>query len=717
MKNETKRFIGITHESTGTFDSPSILLRKGFFLNKVSGKYLLRVCGLGFGVYYVNGKVITEDVFITPVSDYNKTLWYTEYDVTDLVCSGQNLICAELGNGFYNENFETSWGYHKAEWRDTPCLWAELFENDKCILKTDESWKGKASAATYYNQLRSGEYFDSRRMDDWISSEYSDNDWTYARFAVKQPRGVFRSCTCPPIREFDRLSPISIAKNENGYIFDFGLNRSGYVELDVTEEAGTELTLRYSEEIDGNNDLNLNNCNCYQGAPFQVDKIICNGNRIIWKPKFTYHGFRYLEICGLKSEPTTKTATAIFTHQALDSTSEFSSSDETLNKIWDAGLRSTLSNTFYSLTDCPTREKLGWLNDAQASMAQVLLNFDSKAFFKKWIVDICDTMNDEGNISGIAPTPNWGYDWGVVTGGIIITLPYMLYKYTGDTEALRYAMPYMKHYYKYHCEHIGDSFLGDWNGSSNLPTPVIFIDELYRLIFANIFTDLTPEEAEDHEFYLNQSRLFRAEFISKYITNGRCVIDEQVAVCACIVLELGEKNELREQLIKLLKRSDNHIYCGMVGIQFLYKALLKLGESELWLDVILNDTPPSFKVWIEGGATTLYETFDENAHTISRNHHMFSNVIQHFTENILGITVMDASQKTYAVNPIMTTRLTFANGGIRIPDEKNSSIYVEWDIKDGKRTLRITASGDAIAIYRTERITAERTFCECITNT
>ncbi|MBP5467598.1 MAG: family 78 glycoside hydrolase catalytic domain [Clostridia bacterium] len=697
----------------GLFDSPAVLLRKKFHLNKKNGRYTVKVCGLGYGVYYLNGIIITSDVLITPVSDYRKTLWYSEYDITSLIKDGENVFFAKLGNGFYNENFESAWHYNNVEWRTIPCLWAEIYENDKLVLMTDDSWKGRFDPATFYNQLRSGEYYDSRKELSAENINFDDVEWENACFAAKQPQGKLRLCFGPTIKECEKLYPTSVYKNINGIVFDFGRNISGYVEITVSGRSGDEITLSYAEEIYEDNTLKLNGLGIYYpSVPCQVDKFICNGKTTHWKPKFTYHGFRYVQVSGLTNETDIKDITALFVHQDIDRISDFYCSDESINKLYQAGIASTFSNMFYSLTDCPTREKLGWLNDAQASLGQIMLNFDCENFFKKWIVDIIDTMHSDGNISGIAPSPDWGYDYGVVTNAAIITIPYMLYKYKSDNLTIRDAFPYMDKYYKYHCNNIGNSNLGDWTGAKNLNTPVEFIDLTYAFIFSEILSKTAKIAGADSNIYQSNVKKYKSEIEKKYFNGGKCLIEEQTPLACAIVLNFGDREKISEQLINAVKNKDKHIACGMFGIQFLYKALFEINAADLWYEMILNKTAPSFKVWTDKGATTLFETFDESAKTISRNHHMFSNVIEEFITQILGIKVIDAEKGRFEISPAVISKLNFAKGFIKIPYRKNATINVEWSTVSKERKIKITASGDIYVSYKNYLIIGEREFNE-----
>ena len=679
MQNSNAKFI--QDPERGKIFSQAVCFLKRFTLPK-KGEITLWFCPLGIGYCYLNGKKVSEDLFLSPVADYRKTLWLTKIDLTPFANEGENELFFEVGNGFFNEGIETVWKHHEAKWRDYPTLWASICLDGKEILATDDGWLSSLSRATYFNEIRSGEYFDARFLDVY--------DWKNAKISPNPPTGTFRHCNCEPIREIERIPPISAVKSQKGYIYDFGKNFSGYAEIEAVIPRGEEIILSFSEDISVTGELALNGLDVYQKAPFQIDKVIGNGEKIIWKPKFTYHGFRYVEVVS-SLKLADFTITGIFTSQAISRLSTFECSDDTLNKIFEAGIRSTKSNLFYSLTDCPTREKLGWTNDAQATLEQFLFNFDGKKLLSKWLVDICDTISAEGDLAGVAPSPDWGYGYGPVCNGIVFTLPYLLYKYYGDLAPIRHTLPYMKRYFSYLSDNLGKSILGDWTGATNLPTPIDFVEKFYLYIFSAIFNAV----GEDYSSQLNKAK----KDLEGYLEDGKCNIDEESAISALIVLGLGDGKKLAKQLVEKIEKVGKKFNCGMFGAQFLYKALSKIGRSDLAYEIITSPTPPSFKVWMDGGATTLWESFDQSAWTLSKNHHMFSNVLYFFTEGICGLKRINENQ--FDLAPQYIEALSYAKCS---KTTKNGELFVSWERDGEKIKLTAIAKGDAVINYSGEKI-------------
>lgn len=668
------------------FYSPAVRFRRKFQVSKKQ-RALLIVCGLGYGYYYINGRQVTKDLFIAPVSDYNKTLWYNRYDVTDLLQEGENILCAHLGNGFYNENFDSAWGHNKAEWRDVPKLSLRLDYGENVLL-SDGNFKVSQDEALYYNQLRSGEYYDSRKEEDWLCADYDDSGWNYATEESDLPRGKARICKCPPIREHAIYPCKEIRKNDIGYIFDFGQNFSGYIQIKIKEAKDTQIVLEYAEEIDEYDHLKLNNLNIYyKSVPFQTDKLICNGEEIVWKPKFTYHGFRYVQITGLKEAPDPAMVCGIFVHQSVGKTGDFQCSSALLNQIYRAGIISSWSNMFYTITDCPTREKLGWTNDAAASMEQFAINFDCKDFLKKWAIDLMDAMKDDGAMPGIVPSPGWGYDFGPVTDAILVEVAYVMYLYYGDKVFVRSMLPYCLKNLQYMDTFFKEGklfLLGDWTGVRNHGQSEKFVQYMLMICLIKKLITLEAWATSGEVLILDEMlKYYQNKIEEKYLVDGDCVYDEQTAIAMLLCNEMGDRIKLGKHLLRVIANSQNHLDCGMVGTRYIYDALTLIGKPELVLEMICQPTPPSFGYWFENGATTLYETFI-NERSDSKNHHMFSNILAWFIKNILGLCVTGKNEVKIA--PKLFKQIDWAKGYVKVNGKT-----VSVKIRKENRTLFICA--------------------------
>lgn len=688
--------------------------RKKFNLEQ-TGNAKLYVCGLGCGYYYINGKAVSGDLFTAPVSNYEKTLWYNVYDVSELLKKGENIIYVICGNSWYNEEFASAWDYNKAPWRDVPKFILSLEINGKTVLSSDESWKCLPCGATYFNALRSGEYFDSRLYDEDVKAfDYNDESWKNAAADKNPPKGSFRECLCEPVREFEIYDAKEVYKaGENKFVFDLGQNISGYIRLKTRKKSGDELIIRYAEQIKEDLSRQLNDMDSYYSeTEFQTDRFICCGKDFIWSPKFTYHGFRYIEIEGLNS-PDEAEVQGVFVHQAVKSKTKFRCSDEILNRLFELGKFSTLSNLFYMPTDCPTREKLGWANDAQSSAEQMLTNFGVEKVFEKWLCDIYDAMNEDGALPGIIPTSGWGYHWGngPVSDGVLFEIPYRIYLHTGNEEPLKNSLPYFERYLKYletkkNAEGFVEFGLDDWaNPNFRKAIPTSFINSCLIYNFYNIASlaaDLSGGDGEKYRFEAEKLKnLIMKSFLNE---DGTCTVNEQTAAAMLIYYDIYKDfGALKNQLRALVEKHNFHHTCGMVGLRRLYIALNKCGLSEYAYKIIRAEGFPSYKSWLDNGATTLWETWNIEKCNDSKNHHMYSDFMSWIIKTIIGLSpdLKYPGFEKIEIKPCFLKDINFAECEIQTA---GGALKVYWERSAGGINLKITVFEGAQVFYKGKKL-------------
>lgn len=688
--------------------APAHLFRRRFVLERV-GKAELAVCGLGYGYYYLNGQEVSKDLFTAPVSDYDKILWCNRYDVSHLLRVGENVFAAALGNGFFNESFPSNWGNNLARWRDHAKLFMALFVDGEQVLASDEEFVCQTDSFVPYNHLRSGETFDARKYDSaWKQLAYDDSGWERVVLDKTPPKGELRECACPPIAETETLDFIKVYKTENGYTLDFGRNIAGYVRLHACVPKDRVITFRHAEEIYEDGSLKLNGLNVlYPTVDFQTDKYVSDGYSRTWSPRFTYHGFRYVEVTGWDGVPKTEEIKAVVVHQAVAQKSTFECSNELLNQIYNAGIEATFSNMHYALTDCPTREKFGWMNDAQASFNQVFINFDAEQFLRKWGEDIKASMNEDGEIPAIVPSHGYGFSHGPVADGALFELPYRLYLYTGDVSVWESYLPYLERYYAFYTsgKDDGKRWLRDWDGYVNRIGNIQFLYHCYLLKFSRTLSLACELLGKENGVYKADEEKALAWLKTNAIRGGKCVEDGQTAVA--MLLALGAFDDCAPLLAQLKERIDaenGHLQCGMLGIQFIYEALSVYGAPDYAYKVITAKGEPGFAVWFERGATTLWETWRDSGFTDSRNHHMYSNVLAWFFEVLLGIRA-DISAPAYQkvrLCPQFIQDLTYCKGSVKTLD---GEISAEW-YRDGAQVVyEVTVSGSSEVYYQGQRLT------------
>ncbi len=674
------------------------MLRRRFFVDRIPKRAVLSVAGLGYGCCYLNGSAVTEDKFIAPFGDYRRTVWYTSYDVTHLLSEGENILAAILGNGWYNEAIGSAWDFDRAAWRDLPKLLLSIEgEAGEVLLASDGAWLCSTDGPVTFNQLREGEHFDARRyLADWTALSFDDSDWRNVREDDTPPTGTLRACTCEPIREIRELSAATIRKiGARRFIYDFGENIAGYARLCIAGESGQRVILRFAEQVhakDGTPRYNdMDNAHYYTNEEFARDVFVCSGKPFEWKPLFTYHGFRYIEVRGIEDADATKNLlTAIEVHQDVKARSGFSCSNALLTRLFSLGQRSTLSNMFYMPTDCPTREKLGWMNDAQSSADQFLTDFETERVLEKWWQDILDAMDGRGMLPGIVPTAGWGYHWGngPVSEGTLFEIPYRIYLHTGDDTLLKRGLPYFRRnlaYYDSVKNADGDILYGldDWAAPCAEEEKVgcAFINRVLYIKCLGITLLAAQRAGEDtaalSAAYEREVALAKARYLT---ADGRCTVDKQTAVAMMIYFGLYDDiAPLGAQLARLVEEKDFHHDCGMVGLRYLYLALNRASLQEYAYKILCAKGFPSYSDWVEDGATALYEYWDS---TTSKNHHMYSDFMSWLVKTVLGIAPHPHAPgfEKVAVTPFFFKDLTFAEGHC---DTVRGRISVRWERKDG----------------------------------
>lgn len=701
---------------------PAPRMRRVLTLTEDVHEATLHVQCPSYGAFYINGQSVTEDLFISATSDYSHILWYNSYDVTSLLQKGDNAVCAILGNGFFNESFETPWEYEKAPWRDAPQMLLCLTVNGVPMLISDSTWRtDREGSPIIFTHLRSGEHYDARRRDDaWLYADYNDSSWAHV-FERSVPEGArLLKTPCPAVRCAEKIPPVCIKETDEGYLVDFGVTSSGYIEAVIKAERGDEITFTYAEEVDENlhPTYHYNGVrdarSLYPQCPYHTDKLIASGERDTFRPMFTYHGFRYVIISGMREAPKQSDLFACFLHQDVCRTSAFSCGNAILNYIYEGGIRSTYSNMFWCLTDCPTREKLGWANDAQASLQQTLINFDIAPLYEKWFEDIKAAMREDGALPGIIPSSGWGYIYGPVCDGLLFELPYRVYLYTGNKRFLQEGIPYFERYISFLREKRRQNYefsLADWTGTGNIEgVSRAFVQE-FCLLKAYHVTLFAYRVLKQKNRVLEQAyEDARARFIETYLAeDGTCIMDKQPALS--MMLELGlyhDRAPLSRQLQDIVRRDKYKLGCGMVGTQYLYHALAHIGCAEDAYRII-TESEPGYKTWYDHGATTLWECLDGTT-LGSHNHHMFSGVIAWFYTSLLGIAPNEEHPafEEVVLKPCFIRDLGHAEGWF---DTVRGRIGASWERVDGGYRYTVSVPSDIHAFFRGEAVgTGEHTF-------
>lgn len=620
----------------------SYYFRKVFDITGTPKKAFLHICALGLGVCKINGYHVTEDVYSTPFTKYDTRVLYQSYDVTALLKHGKNAICVHVGNGMYN-NSMTTWNDFAQSWRSKPKLAVKLIvtteSEENFVLETDGTWK-TTNGAYLYNMSRVGSIYDARLLKSGCDTvNFDDSEWNFV-IKTHEPGGTLEPMKMPPCRVCKIFSPISY---KNG-VYDFGINMSGRVRIKLKGIAGQEVSLKYSELLDENEEIDAHHINKFlekENTPLKhEERVICSGRDDEYASDFVYYGFRYVKV---KNAPENFEITAEFIHTDLKTIGTFVCDDEMLNKIHRASVQSTLSNYMGIPTDCPHREQNGWTGDSLLSSEQSLMNFDMIEAYKKWLRDIKDCQRPNGQLPGIVPTSNWGYNWGSgpAWDSAFILIPWYIYRNTGDFSIIaelwdRFEV-YMDYFERMSEDYIADFGLGDWsafNKNDICPSKVTDTAYFYAdcVAMAKMARAIGKDSGKWELIAKKVKTSWRRSFMNdetlkKYKTYYACAIFQGL-------LEDHEVSEYAKELAKLVIDNDYHIDCGILGTKYIFTALAENGYNDVLYRAVTNTEMPSYAYWINQGATTFCSTW---CMTASNNHHMFSEVDHWLYKYIGGI--------------------------------------------------------------------------------
>jgi alpha-L-rhamnosidase len=459
---------------------------------------------------------------------------------------------------------------------------------------------------------------------------------------------VLRAQAMPPNRLMATLRPVKITEPKPGvFVFDLGQNFAGWAQLRVSGPVGTRVTMRYGERLGPNGLLERSTIDKFvHNGPFQTDAYILKGQgEEIWEPRFTYHGFRWVEIHGFPGKPTVDHLRGRVVHTAFTPAGSFTCSNKLFNQIQQLTLWAYRSNFVGFPTDCPQREKNGWTGDAHLAAEQALYNFHNLPAYEKWMSDFQDEMRPSGELPGIVPTSGWGYQWGngPAWDSAYLLIPWYLYSYTGDTRVLAEHYGHMKRYVDYLTRRsknqIVDIGLGDWVPAKT-ETPVAVTSTGYYFVDALILSRVAHllGQENDARTYADLAESIRRSFQKQFIKASGVVANNSQTALSCALYQglarPEEKAAILKQLVANVERQGGHLDTGILGAKYLLHALTDNGRVDVAYRIANQTTPPSYGDWIRRGATTLWEDWRDGE---SRNHIMFGDISAWFYQDLAGI--------------------------------------------------------------------------------
>ncbi|MEJ0091638.1 MAG: family 78 glycoside hydrolase catalytic domain [Limisphaerales bacterium] len=694
--------------------SPVPYLRKSFKLKSPVQRAVLYVTALGLYEVHINGQRVGDHVLAPDWTDYRKRVRYQTFDVTGLMKTGGNAIAAMLANGWFSGHIGNG-GYEF--FGKEPAFLAQLevtyADGHTERIVTDDTWKSHDSPILS-SDFMLGENYDSRlEIKNWDKSGLDEGNWGTVVVRDESFRQL-DSQVMQPVREICELKPKSIKEPKPGiWVYDLGQNMVGVVRLKVSAPAGTKITLRHAEMLNPDGTLYTTNL---RGAP-SIDEYVCKGDGMeVWQPRFTFHGFRYVEITGLAGRPQKNAVTGIVISSDTPRTGEFACSDARINQLQSNIQWGQRGNYISIPTDCPQRdERLGWMGDAQVFICTATYNADVAAFFTKWLVDVDDGQSPAGAFSNVSPNtsrdvggvPAWG-DAGVIC-------PWTIYEVYGDQRILEQHLPAMiksVDYLQSHSDGLirdkdrGEDF-GDWL-SIGADTPKDLIGTAYFAYSTHLLAKscrVLGREAEADKY----DQLFtdiKIAFNKRYVApDGRIQGNTQCAYAMALKFELLPEDlrpKAAQYLEEDIKAKGGHLSTGFVGVSYLLPVLTQAGKTDTAYGLLLQDTFPSWLFSIKHGATTIWERWDgwtpdkgfQDPGMNSFNHYSLGSCGEFLFGGIGGIRLATPGFKTIEIEPVINSGLTWAKTSY---DSIHGKIATAWK-RDGDRiSLEVTVPANTTA--------------------
>jgi alpha-L-rhamnosidase len=617
---------------------PCPYLRRAFSLEAPARTARLYITALGLFEASLNGRRIGDDAFTPGWTDYHQRLQYLVYDVTDLLTPGANALGVILADGWYCGHIEFR---GRQRWGDRPKLLAQLMiegtDGSLQTIATDGRWKTSVGPLLMSDILR-GESYDARReMPGWDKPDFDDRAWTPVE-TFPDP-GVPLVALCgPTVRRQEEIAPIADPKpierfSVTRWIYDLGQNMVGRVRFKGVGPAGMTVTLRHGEMLNPDGSLyteNLRTATATDHYTFRGcdDPAVEFRAEETYEPRFTFHGFRYVELSGYYGTPPRDAVTGIVLHSDIPPTGSFECSDPLINQLQHNIVWGQKGNFLEVPTDCPQRdERLGWTGDAQIFIRTACFNRDVAGFFTKWLNDLADTQTEYGAFSPVAPkTIPGAADGGPGWADAAIICPWTIYLCYGDWRILETHYPRMARYMEHLQNTSRDGIrvhpdTGDWGGfgdwlSINAETPTDLIGTAFYAYSARLMgriARILGKEADAAQ-YEELWEQIRAAFCRRFVTaDGLITGQTQTAYTLALHFDLLPESlrpAAARELTRNIRQRGMHLSTGFVGTPYLAHALTRAGHLDVAYALLHQKTWPSWLYSVTKGATTIWERWD-----------------------------------------------------------------------------------------------------------
>lgn len=660
---------------------PAPMLRRAFRVDKPVASARLYIAGLAYYDATVNSRRVGAQVLDPGFTDYDDTVLYATHDVTRLLSRGPNEISVTLGRGFYGLTTPNVWNWHRAPWNGEPRLLAQLVirhpDKSTTTIGSDTGWQ-VADSPTVSDSIYAGETYDARHTPTWQPATVLD-----------PPRGTLQAQQHEPIETTETVTPVSVtALPDNEYVVDMGRTMAGWARLTVAAPAGTIVRLQYGEKL--NDDGSVRGENQHVPGRHQLDEYICAGTgKEVWEPRFSYKGFRYVQVSGLSQKPKLQGRVV---HSAVPDTGTFRCSEPFYEQL-ERAMRRTVRNNLHGIpTDTPMYEKNGWTGDAQVGIPVMVYALGMQRFLTKWLGDLADSQNTAGQVPVIVPSGGWGYQQLAPSPEWTTVYPFVvreMYRVYGDERVAADHWPALVRYLDWEIGRLQNNLavtaLGDWvSPGYEIPpedTRLTATAYLYRgLVNTAELGDLLGH-ADTATRFRQVAAGCRDALNATFLRDGAYRTDKDPSyrqTSNAIPLAFGMVPEesvstVVDSLVADIRARGNHLNTGCLGTSVLLPVLTAHGHADVAHAVATQRTYPSWGYWFDNGADTMWEMWPLDSR--SRDHYFLGTVVQWLYENVAGLRPGDAGYERFVVRPDARVGVSWAATSV---ETVRGRAGVEW---------------------------------------
>lgn len=656
-------------------ERPAPLLRRAFALPAHTVRARLYVAGLAYHEVHLNGRRVGSAVLDPGFTAYDRTVLYATHDVTELLSAQANTVTAELGRGFYGLTTPTIWWWHRAPWHGEPRLLfrlvAEHADGSSTVVVSDGDWQ-VTDGPTRTDSLYTGETYDARRA--------AGGDWTAAA-VLPAPPGRLVAQHHEPIRVTETVPPVTVTAHSPGrHVLDFGRTMAGRARIAVDAPAGRTVALTYAEKLADDGTVAPSSALVWHRR-FQRDEYVAAGRPgETWEPRFTYKGFRYLQVDGVDGVPAADAVVARVLHSDVATAGGFACSEPLYERLHAMMHRTVLNNLHGIPTDTPLYEKNGWTGDVQVALPSLLAMFDLRRFLAKWAGDLADAQRPSGVLPVVVPSPGWGYEQLAPSPEWTTVYPYLvreLYRAYGDERLVARHWAGIARYADWELgrrddDGLATSELGDWLAPGYVVPPedrrLTATAYLHRALLATAqLGDLLGHDGASSRYRaaaaecagaLNATFLDRGAGVYRTATDPGYRQTSNAVPLAFGLVPAELEQTVADRLAAALRERGDRLDTGCLGTSVLLPVLSRHGYGDLAHAVVTQPDEPGWRYWAERGADTMWESWSPDSR--SRDHYFLGTVVQWLYEHVAGLRPGDAGFERFVVRPDARGPLTWA---------------------------------------------------------